>query len=459
MSINKPIIICVDDEKFVLDTLVSQLQKKFGNKYEYESAQGPQEAIDLIYDLAEEGAKVVMVISDQLMPGMTGDQFLAHVHKNHPLPIKILLTGQASLESAISAINNANLYRYIAKPWDQEDFLLTVEKGMEQYNLLEETTKQANTFKKFVPHQFIETLGVKSLTDIKLGAHIQRAMGVFFSDIRGFTTISEKLLPEEVFTFINDYLKYIEFAIQRNNGFVDKFIGDAVMALFPTTEELVHAAIDTQRSVKKFNMDTQGSKYEKIKCGIGLHFGELILGIVGVKSRMQGTVISDAVNLASRLQTLSSKTGSNIIVSEEVINRIILLPLVDQASNIKKHVLLPGYSSVSLKPVGDDEKPGSTDIYYRLLGQVIVRGKSELITIYEILDTQSDICAENKIMTIEDFESGLKLFLDKKFPEACILFKKVITTDPNDKVAELYLNRAAYYIVHGTPADWNGAEI
>ena len=106
----KPFILCVDDEKMVLDSLNSQLQKKFGDKYNYEFAESAEEALELIHSLEEEGYPVVIVISDQIMPGLTGDKFLTMIHKEHPQQIKVLLTGQASLESAISAVNNANLY-------------------------------------------------------------------------------------------------------------------------------------------------------------------------------------------------------------------------------------------------------------------------------------------------------------------------------------------------------------
>lgn len=121
-SFKKPVIICVDDEKIILDSLNRQLQRHFGDQYEYEFCESADEALELINQLNAEGYSVIMVISDQIMPGMSGDQFLVEVQESHPKIIKILLTGQASLESAIRAINKANLYRYITKPWSESDF-------------------------------------------------------------------------------------------------------------------------------------------------------------------------------------------------------------------------------------------------------------------------------------------------------------------------------------------------
>src|SRR5260221_12288783 len=119
----KMVIICVDDEKIILDALNRQLQNHFGHQYEYEFCESADEAIALMDKLENEGFKTVMVVSDQIMPGMSGDEFLITVHKKYPKLVKILLTGQASLESAIKAINKANLYRYITKPWAESDFV------------------------------------------------------------------------------------------------------------------------------------------------------------------------------------------------------------------------------------------------------------------------------------------------------------------------------------------------
>ncbi len=134
---NKSVIVCVDDSQSILNLLNKQLQRKLGDTYDIEFAESAEEALEVIEEIESEGDIVVMVISDQIMPGMCGDQLLVSVHKRNPKMIKILLTGQAGLDSAINAINNADLFRYITKPWDEEDFLLTVEKGLQQYNLVD----------------------------------------------------------------------------------------------------------------------------------------------------------------------------------------------------------------------------------------------------------------------------------------------------------------------------------
>lgn len=415
----KPVILCVDDEQFVLNALNKQLQSKFGDRYEYEFAESAEEAMAVIDDLSAKGYPFVMVISDQIMPGMSGDTFLTEVHNKFPRPIKIMLTGQASLESAISAINNANLFRYLTKPWSEEDFLLTVEKGLQQYQLLEEVTKQADVFSHFVPHEFLERLN-KSITDVQLGDHVKREMTVVFSDIRNFTKISEGMSSEETYDFINKYLEYVEPAIAKNNGFIDKFIGDAIMALFDKPEDALAAVLDMHRRLAQFNIDNKSAKYAPIVSAIGMHVCDLTLGIVGVPNRMQGTVLSHDVNVASRLQGVANAYDCNVIVSEEFLNKLTL------------------------------------DIHAqdRFLGKIKVKGIEKEISVYEVIDSEADPVAAKKIQTKSDFEAGIKLFFEKRFAEAAVKFSAILQINPADKPAKIYLERSAYYMVNGASENW-----
>ena len=138
----KPAIICVDDEQIVLNALNKQLERKFGHRFDFEFSESAEEALEIIHELMADHIPIVMIISDQIMPGMTGDQLLIHVHNQYPGIIKVLLTGQAALENAVNAINNADLFRYLSKPWEEGDFLLTIEKGIAQYYLKDTIEKQ-----------------------------------------------------------------------------------------------------------------------------------------------------------------------------------------------------------------------------------------------------------------------------------------------------------------------------
>jgi CheY-like chemotaxis protein len=129
---NKFAILCVDDDPLILNSVIRQLQNEFENKYVYEAAESAEEALEVLAELEEEEIKTIVIVSDWLMPGMKGDEFLIEVHKKFPNVVKILLTGQAD-ESAIQRANKyADLHRYIAKPWEKKDLIGAIRSGLEK---------------------------------------------------------------------------------------------------------------------------------------------------------------------------------------------------------------------------------------------------------------------------------------------------------------------------------------
>lgn len=133
MAIKKPVVLCVDDEKIILDSLQEQILNRLGERFDCEVAQSGEEGLELIEELQAEGHEIAVIISDQLMPSMKGDQFLIAAHQRLPDAYKILLTGQATLDAVQNAINNARLYRYVMKPWREDDLMLTIEEAAEAY--------------------------------------------------------------------------------------------------------------------------------------------------------------------------------------------------------------------------------------------------------------------------------------------------------------------------------------
>jgi two-component system sensor histidine kinase/response regulator len=130
----KPIIICVDDEKIVLDSLRSELRSQFGAKYNIEVAESGDEALEIYNELVEDGLEVPLIISDYIMPEMKGDFLLEAINQKDPNMLKIMLTGQATIEGVTNAINKAGLYRYISKPWETNDMILTVTEALKSYD-------------------------------------------------------------------------------------------------------------------------------------------------------------------------------------------------------------------------------------------------------------------------------------------------------------------------------------
>ncbi|MBE9484395.1 MAG: adenylate/guanylate cyclase domain-containing protein, partial [Bacteroidetes bacterium] len=250
---------------------------------------------------------------------------------------------------------------------------------------------------RFVPKQFLEYLGKDSIADIQLGDQVQKEMTVLFSDIRSFTSISEQMTPKENFNFLNNYLGYMEPVIRNNNGFIDKFMGDSIMALFPdNTEDAINAAIEMRIKLIEFNHIISQFGQAPIDSGIGIHTGSLMLGIVGGEGRMEGTVISDAVNLASRLEGLTKLYGSSIIITEETLIKI----------------------------------SDPTSYHYRFLDIVKVKGKKEAVYIFEIIDGDPEDIRELKAKTKDLFTQAIQAYKSKEFTQALDAFKEVVDINP-----------------------------
>ena len=264
----------------------------------------------------------------------------------------------------------------------------------------------ATSLARFVPKEFLGLLGKESIEHVNLGDQVELEMTVLFSDIRAFSTLSESMTPAENFNFLNSYLSRISPVIRRNRGFIDKYLGDGIMALFPRKPgDAVRAGLEMMDTVRVFNGHRAKSGYRPIGIGVGINTGKLMLGTVGESSRMEGTVISDTVNLASRLEGLTRTFGSWIIVSEH---------------------LLQASPEVAARP-------------HRRLGRVKVKGMSRAVTVFEILDTP-DL---GRINTLDTFEEGLRSFEAHRYPEAAEAFRRVLGSDPADQVAEMYLRKIA----------------
>jgi len=205
---------------------------------------------------------------------------------------------------------------------------------------------------RFVPVEFLKFLGKDSIKDVQLGDQVLRCMTVLFADIRSFTTISETMSPKENFNFLNTYLGYMEPIIRKHGGFIDKFIGDSIMALFDEEPgSAIDAALEMHERLKDFNALMEQFGRKPISIGAGIHTGSLMLGVVGGEGRMETTVISDAVNLASRIEGLTRDYQACVIVSETSLNKL---------HNKDKY-------------------------FYKLLDSLQVKGRQEVVSIYEII--------------------------------------------------------------------------
>ncbi|MCW7482304.1 adenylate/guanylate cyclase domain-containing protein [Leptospira kanakyensis] len=177
-----------------------------------------------------------------------------------------------------------------------------------------------SSLERFIPREVLGLLNKKSITEIALGDFTEMKMTVFFLDIRNFTGLSESMSPKENFKFINSFLKLFGPIIRDHNGFVDKYLGDGMMALFPgPPDESLVAAIAMRHALREYNDGRVRGGYQAVEFGIGIHTGPLMLGTIGENRRMDSTVISDTVNAASRLEGLTKKYSADILVSGSTI--------------------------------------------------------------------------------------------------------------------------------------------
>jgi two-component system, sensor histidine kinase LadS len=278
-------------------------------------------------------------------------------------------------------------------------------------------------FRRFIPFEFLDFLGKKEISEVSLGQNVEKEMSVMFADIRSFTSLSEAMTPRENFDFINDYLQRIVPTVKDYGGFIDKFMGDSIMALFPhEAGDALRAAVEMQQAITDYNEERAARGEVPIRAGIGLHTGSLMLGIIGDEERLESTVISDAVNLASRVEKLNKFFGTSILITEETFKGI-------------------------LDPLG---------FQYRFLGRVKVKGKSESSSIFEVFGGETEELRQRKLATQRDFEQGLVAYLLREFPRARSLFAEVLRANREDRAAFYYYLHAKRAMETPPEPGWDG---
>lgn len=275
-----------------------------------------------------------------------------------------------------------------------------------------------DAYSRFVPNQFLSFLEKDSIVDVQLGDQVEKEMTVFFSDIRGFTSLSEKMTPQQNFNFINAFLSRLEPIISEYHGFIDKYIGDAIMALFPrSADDAVKSAINMLREINLYN---ESHKKRPIKVGIGLNTGRLMLGTVGGKNRMDGTVISDAVNLGARVEGMTKMYGIDLLITEHTYKKL--------------------------------AQP--TDYKIRMIDKVKVSGKTKPVTVYEVFDGDLEEVKYLKTQSLQYFVDGLIFYTHSDFTEALLSFQQALEIYPADKAAKVYYQRCKHFLKHGIPETW-----
>ena len=284
----------------------------------------------------------------------------------------------------------------------------------------------ARILERFIPREFLDMLERTSLADVRLGDYVQREMTIFFSDMRDFTQLSERLTPTENFKFLTSYLRNVTPIIRERGGFVDKYLGDGVMALFPGDAlDAVRAAVDMLEQLGHYNDGRHVAGYVPIRIGMGLHRGLLMLGTIGAEDQMQTTVIADAVNLASRIEGMTKTFGVNLLLSGAVVDA------------------LPADHRFRLRP----------------LGAVKAKGKTQSVEIFECYDNDRRDLLAHKERTAEQFALAMAEFRKGMFLTAGRIFARIAELERDDGPAAYFRDRCSLTVVRDRgPERWDGAE-
>ena len=321
--------------------------------------------------------------------------------------LKLLVT--LALQSS-SAIESALLYeKNIREVQEREEAMLKIH----------EVTK------KFVPSEFILSLGKETLTDVKLGDQVKKIVTVLFTDIRDFTSLSEMMTPEENFRFVSAFNERLGPVIRSNHGFINQYLGDSIMAIFPRNpDDALQAALGMQKAITKLNVERKELDLPAVRAGIGMHTGPLIMGITGDENRLDAATISDTVNTAARIESLTKYYHADILLSEDTLLYI----------------------------------PGSSKFQFRNLGKVLLKGKNNSLVLVECLN--SDVYGLQSVRAglITQFDDAVRLFQDSKFDKAIHLLQTILEQDPEDQCAKVFIEKAELYLLNGPPANWTGAE-
>jgi two-component system, sensor histidine kinase ChiS len=399
-------VLVADDDPVNVEVLRAQLEPA---GYTVTSARDGAEAVAALQSLEH----VDGVLLDVMMPKMTGVQAAEKIRELHPhgtLPI-LMLTAKSRPEDVVVGMR-AGASDYIGKPFHREELLQRVDAHVQ-------SVKTARAFRRFVPEDFLGLLGVERFDALRAGIGQQHEVTILFTDVRNFTTRSEILGPEGIFRFINGCLERFEPVVRQHGGFVDKFIGDAIMAIFPGDAlDAARAAEGLHREVALLNA-AQPDGAMPLAIGVGVHRGSVILGTVGGADRMEVTAIGDAVNVAARLESLTKGLGAGAVVSAEVL--------------------------------------GGTTQGARRVGAVHVKGRAAPVELFELVACcSSDLERAQKLAASERFQRGLRAYAQGDMARAREHFASCVNDAPLDRTAAIYLERSTAYAERGVPEGFDG---
>lgn len=407
-------ILVVDDELVNLQVLYNHLTLE---GYSVVRVSSGQEAIDLI----EGKNSFDLVILDIMMPRMSGFEVCYKIREKYSpsqLPV-IMLTAKNQIADLVEGFD-AGANDYLGKPFSKDELLSRLKTHLRLHRINRATGR-------FVPYEFLHSIGRDEITDVQLGDHSHfNEISVLFADIRSYTTLAERMSPEENFHFVNAFVGRMGPVIEKYHGIIEQYLGDAILAIFPRCpDDAVNAAVEMHQVILKYNQERLLDQWAPLQIGIGIHTGPLIMGIIGHESRVDTAIISDTVNIASRFEGLTKFYGANILLSDACFDRIADLD----------------------------------HFHFRYLGAVKVKGKNETNRVYECIDGDDADILEKKMSTQKLFDLALEYYVRGEFGEASACFQTVLRENNKDEVSRIFQKKSAQHLAKGTSGDWQGVDL
>jgi len=385
-------LLFVDDEADIVDSL----HRSFRKGYRILKATSGDEAIKILADDA-----VDLIICDQRMPDISGDQVLKYALEQQPQAIRILLTGYADTESLMRCINEAQIYKYISKPWEPEMLRLTVVRALESQELSKQKQLVTTALTQYVSSKVVEQI-MADPSRLQLGGE-RKTLSILFSDLEGFTRLAERMEPEPLTALLNDYLTEMSNIILDEGGTLDKYQGDGIVAFWnaPLDQSghaacACRAALRCQQRLAELAEDFTARAGGELKARIGLHTGEVVVGNMGSKIRFDYSILGDAANLASRLESANKIFGTAIMISE-----------------------------ATWQQAG-----GDADFIVREIGMIKVVGRSAPVRVFEL-------CSQTDVAVLSDL-SVYRQALDLCRSGLWIEAEAAFTGMPDDTVCQAY---------------------
>lgn len=293
-------------------------------------------------------------------------------------------------------------------------------------NVIQDITSEERlreNLNRYLPQHVISEIINKDDLSVFNGKY--KRCSILFSDIRKFTSLTEALDPKAVVKFLNDYFDIMVDTVSQNNGVIDKLIGDAIMATFgipyKSKKDASNAAMTALQMIKNVEvLNEEKNQYDQLKIGIGIATGEVISGNIGSKKRFEYTVIGDAVNLASRLESLTKFYDQNILICESTYQ------------DIAQHFLC------------------------REIDNIRVKGKKRPVKIYSILNKIEQKISNKMKVFLDLYEKGLKAYRHQEFNQAIQYFSRALFLNSKDKPAQVLLERSRDFIISPPEKSWGG---